>query len=75
MNIRPTLAGLALSILMLPAAIAQPTNYPLTVENCGRILTFEAAPQKVVSLGQAIHEIYALNLGPRITGTAVCLSL
>ncbi|TIU20006.1 MAG: ABC transporter substrate-binding protein, partial [Mesorhizobium sp.] len=62
------------SILLLPAAIAQPTNYPLTVENCGRILTFEAAPRKVVSLGQAMHEIlYALKLGPRMTGTAVWL--
>ncbi|TKT74358.1 ABC transporter substrate-binding protein [Aquamicrobium sp. LC103] len=74
MNIRPALAGLVLSVLLTPVAMAQSTNYPMTIENCGRMLRLDAAPQKVVSLGQAMHEIlYALDLGDRMVGTAVWL--
>lgn len=74
MKIRSMMAALALSALFAPAAMAEPTRYPLTIDNCGRSLTFEAAPQNVVSLGQAMHEIlFALGLEGRMTGTAVWL--
>ncbi len=53
-------------------AVAEPTVYPLTVENCGKTLTFDAPPQRVVSVGQATTEIlYSLGLADRVVGTAV----
>lgn len=53
-------------------ALAERTQYPLTVENCGGTITFDKAPERVVSVGQAQTEIlYALGLGDRVVGTAV----
>ena len=53
-------------------ASAEPTRYPLTLENCGESVTFKAAPKRVVSIGQTQTEIlYALGLGERVVGTAV----
>lgn len=73
MSFRPALAALALAA-MPAAAVAEATSYPLVVENCGRTLTFDAAPERVVSLGQAMHEIlFALGLEDRMAGTAVWL--
>lgn len=47
------------------------TSYPLTVENCGREVTFDAAPQRVVSLDQGSTEILlSLGLEDRMVGTA-----
>lgn len=47
------------------------TGYPVTVENCGREVTFDAAPEQVVSLWQAPTEMMlALGLGDRITAMA-----
>lgn len=55
-------------------AYAQSTTYPLTLENCGMEITFDAAPTQIVSLGQAMHEImFSLGLQDRITATAVWL--
>lgn len=46
--------------------------YPLTIQNCGQSVTFEAAPQSAVTVGQAATEIlYALGLANRIAGTSV----
>lgn len=46
-------------------------GYPVSVENCGRTVTFDAAPQRVVSLWQAPTEMMlALGLGDRITAMA-----
>ena len=60
-------------VATLPA-LAQ-TAYPLHLSNCGVDLTFEAAPQSVVSVGQAATEIlYALDLGDRVLGTSVWFS-
>lgn len=74
MRFHTLLAALLLAPCLAPVAIAAPTVYPLTIENCGRTLTFDAPPEKVVSLGQAVHEIlFALDLGDRIAGTAVWL--
>ncbi|RMQ50862.1 Iron compound ABC transporter, periplasmic iron compound-binding protein [Pseudomonas cichorii] len=62
------IAGLSLSTMSLAA----PTRYPLTVENCGQKLTFEQAPRKAVTIGQAGTEIlYELGLGDRLVGTSL----
>ncbi|GFM81732.1 ABC transporter substrate-binding protein [Pseudomonas cichorii] len=62
------LAGLSLSTLSLAA----PTQYPLTVENCGMKLTFEHAPRKAVTIGQSGTEmLYELGLGDKLVGTSL----
>jgi iron complex transport system substrate-binding protein len=65
----------SLSVLILgssQAATGKPTNYPLTIENCGTIVTFEKAPERVVSIGQSSTEILlSLGLARKIVGTAV----
>ena len=59
-------------VLAAGAAEAAETQYPLTLENCGRPVTFEKAPQRAVSLGQSSTEIlYLLGVGDRVVGTAV----
>jgi len=69
-----TTAG-ALFILVLgwlPCAAAEPTKYPLTLENCGTTITFEKAPERVVSIGQSSTEILlSLGLADKVVGTAV----
>ena len=60
--------GLGLSAL----AHATPTHYPLTLENCGTPLTFERAPARAVTIGQAGTEmLYALGLGDKLVGTSL----
>ncbi|MBE1878257.1 ABC transporter substrate-binding protein [Myceligenerans pegani] len=47
------------------------TTYPLTLANCGQEVTFEAPPQRVVSLDQGSTEILlSLGLEDRMVGTA-----
>lgn len=47
------------------------TEYPLTVENCGQEIVFDAAPQRVVSLDQGSTELLlSLGLEDRVVGTA-----
>ena len=50
-----------------PAASAEAApGYPVSVENCGRTVTFDSAPERVVSLWQAPTEMMlALGLGDR----------
>lgn len=56
----------------LTSVQAQATEYPLTIENCGFPQVLEAAPKNVVSIGQQGTEIlYALDLGDRLSGTAL----
>ncbi|WP_370225974.1 ABC transporter substrate-binding protein [Pararhodobacter marinus] len=51
------------------------TEYPLHLSNCGVDLTFDAAPVRTVTVGQAATEIlYALDLGDRVLGTSVWFS-
>lgn len=72
-----TLAALATSagLLLSAPASAAPTQYPLTLENCGQQVTISAAPKRVVVVGQTQTEIlYALGLGDRVVGTAVWFS-
>lgn len=63
------LAGL---LVLSPAAWADPTQYPLTIRNCGVDITFAKAPQRAVAIGQSSTEILlSLGLADRIVGTAV----
>ena len=46
------------------------TEYPLTIENCGRSVTFEKAPERVVTTWQTPPELLIkLGVGDRIIGT------
>mgnify|MGYP003783488971 CR=1 FL=1 len=66
------LAGLAAFLALSPAAWAEPTQYPLTIRNCGVDVTFAKAPQRAVAIGQSSTEILlSLGLADRIVGTAV----
>nr|WP_231119275.1 ABC transporter substrate-binding protein [Rhodovulum sp. MB263] len=57
---------------MVCAGMAQATDYPLTLENCGQTLTFDAAPARTVTVGQGTTEIlYLLGLAERVKGTSV----
>lgn len=68
---RLALAALS-STLFVAAAAAEPTKYPLTLENCGETLTFQKAPTTSVTVGQAATEVlYSLGLGEKVTGTSV----
>jgi iron complex transport system substrate-binding protein len=61
-------AGLGLCSLVCAA----PTEYPLTVENCGATLTFPHAPARTVTIGQAGTEmLFALGLGDKLAGTSL----
>lgn len=68
-------AAAAGAALFTAPAAAGPTQYPLTLENCRETITFNAAPKRVVAIGQTQTEIlYALGLGDRVVGTAVWFS-
>lgn len=68
----PLYPALALLVSVATSALAAPTQYPLTVQNCGKALTFDQAPQRVVTIGQAGTEMfYALGLGDRLAGTSL----
>src|SRR6185312_11605426 len=68
------LAGLALSgcATATTAAVPSPTpDGPVTVDNCGTSVTFDAAPERVVTIKSTSTEmLLALGLGDRIVGTA-----
>jgi iron complex transport system substrate-binding protein len=52
-----------------PPPAAQQAGFPVTVENCGRKLTFDKPPAKVVTGYQpALETLLALGLGDRIAG-------
>ena len=62
--------AIAASTCLGSAARAQ-TDYPLTIENCGQSVTFEAPPQNAVALGQNSAEIMLmLGLEDRMAATA-----
>jgi len=53
------------------ATTASRTTYPLTVQNCGRSVTFDKAPQRVITYYQTTLEtLLALGLQDRIIGRA-----
>ncbi|MCM5559960.1 ABC transporter substrate-binding protein [Pleomorphomonas sp. JP5] len=65
-------AGLLALVNVLPTeAWAEPTSYPLTIDNCGQAATYAKAPQRAVGFGQNSAEIMlALGLEERMVGTA-----
>lgn len=69
---RLALASISFTLLVATHATAEPTKYPLTLENCGETVTFDRAPATTVTVGQAATEaLYALGLGDKVTGTSV----
>lgn len=67
--VRLTSAAVA-SLFLAQTALA--TDYPLNLENCGQTLSFDHAPERVVTVGQSTTEmLYALGLGDRVEGTSV----
>ncbi|OED50197.1 ABC transporter substrate-binding protein [Rhodobacteraceae bacterium (ex Bugula neritina AB1)] len=47
-------------------------NFPLTLQNCGETVTFEAPVSSSVTVGQAATEVlFALGLGDKVLGTSV----
>ncbi|WP_148864986.1 ABC transporter substrate-binding protein [Marinobacter fonticola] len=68
--LRPAL--LALCALPGPQTLADATEYPVTLTNCGAAVSFEAAPENTVTIGQAATEIlYSLGVGNTVSGTSV----
>ena len=54
---------------------AESTRYPLTLSSCGHEITFERAPESVVSVGQSTTEIlYMLGLADKVSGTALWIN-
>lgn len=52
--------------------MADSTDYPLTLTNCGMEISFSSAPENTVTVGQSATEIlYALGLSERVSGTSV----
>jgi iron complex transport system substrate-binding protein len=57
--------------LAATGASAAPTQYPLTIDNCGARVTFDKAPQRAIGLGQNSAEIMLLlGLENKMAGTA-----
>lgn len=64
--------SLSAALIALSAGAAAAQSYPLTIENCGHEITFDSAPESVVSIGQAATEaLYTLGLADKVSGTAV----
>ncbi|MBJ3777959.1 ABC transporter substrate-binding protein [Acuticoccus mangrovi] len=72
--IRHALAATAIvgTAIVGTATTAQATDYPLTLTNCGVELTFDAPPERVVTIGQSATEsLYTLGVGETVVGTSV----
>ena len=66
-----TATGLLALLGCATAAQAEPTAYPLTIDNCGRQAVYDKAPERAIGLGQNSAEIMlALGLADRMVGTA-----
>jgi proposed F420-0 ABC transporter, periplasmic F420-0 binding protein len=64
-----------LPVLIAAALLAAPalgaTTYPLTIENCGQAITFDAPPARVVTIKSTATELLlSLGLADRIVGVA-----
>ncbi|MBY6057786.1 ABC transporter substrate-binding protein [Leisingera daeponensis] len=63
---------LGLSFIAAAQAAAASDKFPLTIQNCGETVTFEAPVASSVTVGQAATEVlYALGLGDKVLGTSV----
>lgn len=70
-NDRDTDASIAALLANLPPATSDRTTFPVTIENCGRTLTFEQPPQRVISLWQPSNELLlALGVQDQVIGFA-----
>lgn len=68
----PRLAALFTGLGLCALAHAAPTQYPLTISNCGSPLTFPQAPTRTVTIGQAGTEmLYGLGLGDKVVATSL----
>ncbi|WP_323717835.1 ABC transporter substrate-binding protein [Paracoccus aminovorans] len=68
--LRPSIAA-AVALFAAGAAVAEPTQYPLVLENCGSEVTFAKAPTRAVALGQNSAEILLLlGLEDRVVASA-----
>jgi iron complex transport system substrate-binding protein len=68
----PRIATLITGLTLGAMAQAAPTVYPLTIENCGSSLTFQHAPTRTVTIGQAGTEmLYAMGLSDKVVGTSL----
>lgn len=68
----PRIATLITGLTLGAMAQAASTVYPLTVENCGSSLTFQHAPTRTVTIGQAGTEmLYAMGLSDKVVGTSL----
>jgi iron complex transport system substrate-binding protein len=68
----PRIATLITGLSLGAMAQAAPTVYPLTIENCGSTLTFQHAPTRTMTIGQAGTEmLYAMGLGEKVVGTSL----
>ncbi|SBW79788.1 ABC transporter substrate-binding protein [Pseudomonas veronii 1YdBTEX2] len=68
----PRVTALLTGLGLCALAQAAPTQYPLTMENCGSSLTFAQAPARAVTIGQAATEmLYALGVGDKVVGTSL----
>ncbi len=64
--------GVTALFLSCTAAVATETTYPLTIENCGHELTFDAAPDTTVTVGQSTTELlYLMGLHNKVAATSV----
>jgi len=60
---------------LAPMAAFGATEYPLTLTSCGHEVTFDKAPESVVSVGQSTTEIlYMLGLADKVAGTALWIN-
>lgn len=75
------LVALALSSVALTACASAPEDesqtsaasdhYPVTIENCGVEITYDAAPQRAISMFQGATEVMlSLGLGDHLIGTS-----
>ena len=63
------IAAFAVTLALLGPAPAFATDYPLTVDNCGFAVTFEKAPERVVTIKSTATELLlSLGLGSKIVG-------
>lgn len=59
------------ALILAGSALQADTSYPLEIENCGQVVTFDQAPERAVALGQNSAEIMLLlGLQDRMAATA-----
>lgn len=70
--LKKTFPLLACIPLFTSISLAEGNHYPVKIESCGHVLTFNKAPEKIVGIGQGTVEIlYSLGLADKVAGTAL----